>query len=93
MYQRAKQTGGGSGKAGDQTKGRVLLLKDAHYICYVVKAAKEKKTLYIIISASHCRGCLIQWHYIHTLTQACLFDHWHCIRASSETKPHAKMLF
>lgn len=46
MYQRAKQTGGGSGKAGDQTKGRVLLLKDAHYICYVVKAAKEKKKLY-----------------------------------------------
>lgn len=43
MYQRAKQTGGGSGKAGDQTKGHVLLLKDAHYICYVVKAAKEKK--------------------------------------------------
>lgn len=43
MYQCAKQTGGGSGKAGDQTKGRVLLLKDAHYICYVVKAAKEKK--------------------------------------------------
>lgn len=42
MYQRAEQTGGGLGKAGDQTKGRVLLLKDAHYICLCCESSKKK---------------------------------------------------